>query len=170
MKTKEDLLDEVRNITKIKDLENMTELGVDRILTLIGAQRLNEQQIAAMIEVAPSFVALSVKSLETIATIVQEAGSSQRQVLENINLSIDSISTVLSILADKVESDETRLKIAEYSLKAGELYVEILKIQKDINVNNNNFWLKVGVIAASLVVVTAKIAALSIANSKSNSQ
>lgn len=168
MKSNEDLLQEIREITKIRDLENISEIGTIKILNLIGEHKLNEEQINALIALAPSFISMATEALKTISSIVPQVGETQREVLKNIGNSINSINTVLSTLANKVESDEVRLKIAEYTIRAGELYLEFTKLQAKINENNNETWWKITGTVSAIVAATAALVVISM-NPRGNS-
>jgi hypothetical protein len=168
MKTNEELLEEISQISKIRDFENMTEPGVEKILNLIGEHRLSKAHIEALVKVAPSFASLSVEALKTISLTAKEAGSSQKEIINNFRASIEGISNVFSILSNNAETDETRLKIAEYMLKAGELYCELAKIQVNINKDNNETWIKIAAISLAVVAAATGITVASMQNARNS--
>lgn len=98
------------------------------------------------------------EALKAIGAAAEGAKASQGEAFQTVKSSIDGIVDVLSRLADKADTDEARIKIAECVVEAAKLYVQIPNIIKDMNANNNNTWKTIARIAVVTVSVIGAIA------------
>ena len=146
------IVDEIIEITGIRDLKKMTEADTVKLLRLIGEQKLKEEHVRALVKIAPSFIGLAVESLKAISAVAKASGASQIDALQSVQQSISAISEALQVLAASAKSDKTREKLARAILEAGRLYVELARISQQMNANNNDFWLKLAGVAAMVLV------------------
>lgn len=153
----EDNIAELKKIIGVKDFNNLSPNDVERILKLIGEQRLKEGQIKALLEIAPTFLKLATESLKTISNIADGAKDSQSDAMAAIIAAINGIAETLNILARSAETDYTREKIALLLIEAGKIYIELAKLSKEMNEDNNKVWkvLGMGALLALGAVLTA---------------
>lgn len=143
--------EELKKISGISDFSKLTTEDLEKLLKLIGEQRLKEAHVKALLENAPLFLGCAKEALSVIGKAAAGAKESQKSALAPIAASVANISKVLEILAEKAESDESRIKIVENLIEAGKLYLEFLKISESMNKDNNAFWLKLNSIVAFVV-------------------
>lgn len=163
-----DLLDQIKEISGLTNLDNLSVEEVKKILSLIGEQRLKESHIIALIECYPHFSSIAIESLRMISTCAQGAKDSQKEALQAISSLALGIINCLEILSKNANSDETREKLAMYIIEAGKITVEFGHIAADINKENNDFWIKIAKIGAS-VAVLAGVLVGGVAIAKGNS-
>lgn len=161
MSDKKKLLTEVKKITGVNNLENLSSESGGKILEAIGKHKLSKEHLNALIEFVPSFMQVTAEALKSISVIATQAGGSQKEILESVHASSKELITILSTLSANVETDEARLKIAELSIEAGKLYLEFVNISKEMNRDNNSMWVKmagiVGAVASFAVVVASVV-------------
>ena len=162
MNDKEILINEVKSAIGLDDLSKLDKESTEMILQLIGKQRLTEAHISAIVEVAPHFVQLQTEVLKTVSKAIDGLESSQRSALETMQITLKGLINILQTLAEKMESDDGRLKIAEYTIKAGEQFIAVSKTLESMNKENNRIWKWViGGVATGLTlfagIVSAKV-------------
>lgn len=154
------VIEEIKTISGIANLAEMSPEEVRTLLGLIGQQRLGLAHIEALVQVAPQFVSLANDALKNIGLVAEGAKESQKGALSAVVSSINGLTAVLTLLAERSESDEAREKIAFYLIEAGKLFVQITQYTKDINKDNNETWTKLAGIAGSVLMAAAGIVAL----------
>ncbi|GEM_PF-2640244 len=160
MSDKDKLINEVKSATGLDDLSKLDKDSIEKILRLVGEQRLKEAHISAIVEVAPHFVQLQTEVLKTVSRAIDGLEKSQGSVLETMQITLKGLINILQTLAEKMESDDGRLKIAECTIKSGEQFIEVSKRLESINKENNSIWKWViGGVAAGLTLVASAVAA-----------
>ncbi|MDM8522690.1 hypothetical protein QUF80_04895 [Desulfococcaceae bacterium HSG8] len=160
MSDKKELINEVKSLTGISDLRELDKESTEKILKLVGEQRLKEAHINAVIEVAPQFVRLQTEILQTISAAIEGLEKSQRTALETIQTTLKGLTNILQTLAENMETDEGRMKIAECTVKAGEQFIEVSKTLASMNKENNGVWKwVVGGLAAGLTLLVGGVVA-----------
>lgn len=148
------IIDELKSISGVVDFGSLSKEDAARLLALIGEQKLSEAHIKALVEIAPAFLGFSSECLKAMSNVADGAKITQTEAISTIKKSISGLTDVLGRLAENAESDETREKIAFLLLEAGKLYVEMAKILKDMNKDNNDTWIKIaGILGTVLTVV-----------------
>lgn len=149
----ENTIEELKSITGMLDFKNLSQEDAKKVLKIIGEQRLSEAQVGALVKIAPEFLSCTTEALSGLKVSAEGAKENQKEALAAITQSIGSISSVLKLLAEQSESDETREKIASHLIEAGKLYIQFAEIAKEMNSENNSFWLKMGGIFGTVALV-----------------
>ena len=149
----ENTIEELKSITGMLDFKNLSQEDAKKVLKIIGEQRLSEAQVGALVKIAPAFLSCTTEALSGLKVSAEGAKENQKEALAAITQSIGSISSVLKLLAEQSESDETREKIASHLIEAGKLYIQFAEIAKEMNSENNSFWLKMGGIFGTVALV-----------------
>lgn len=165
---KNSTIEELIEITGFSNFKILTDNDAVKILTLIGQQRLKEAHIKALVQLAPGFIKLATESLRAITTVAKAAGDVQVETLKILQRSVDGVADALQTLAKSAKTDKTREKIAECILEAGRLYIELAKISREMNSQNNDFWLKMAGMAVSTLLAVLSIYAVSKRNGSNN--
>ena len=153
----EKIIDDLKSIAGVTDFSNLSKEDAARLLTLIGEQKLSVAHIKALIEIAPDFLKFSSEFLKAMSNIADAAKSTQTEAISTIKKSISGLTSVLERLAANAESDETREKIAFFLLEAGKLNLEMVKILKDMNKDNNETWMKLAGILGTVLAIAITV-------------
>ena len=141
----------------LRDLGRVTVEQFARVQKLAAEGELTLNQIKALVSALPQFVELQKETIEGIKQIVEGAKESQQAAIQAVSHSLNAASRTLEILAEKAETDETRLKLAEQSIEIGRLGIETANIIASMNKDNNNLWRMAvgaaGLVGAALIVV-----------------
>jgi len=157
-------LEELQQKTGIRDLKNLSTSDVDKVLKLAGNGTLSETHVKALVGLTPDFIQhleqLSVKTLETISKLPENAKASQVEALATVQSSIKGMSEMLGVLktlAENAQTDETREKIGHVIVEFSKLYVELSKISQQMNTDNNAMWKALATTALSVFAIVSSV-------------
>lgn len=160
------VIEDIKRISGIGNLSKLSAAEATKLLNLIGEQRLSEAHVKALIEVAPQFISIANEALKTISKTVEGTKESQKNALSAVLAAVSGLTNVLTVLANKAESDEVREKIAQYLIEAGKLYIQVTIITKDMNKDNNDTWVKIAGISGTVVSIISGIAIFALQGNK----
>jgi hypothetical protein len=130
---------EILEIAKIENFEKLTDKDILEITKLQGQNKLTEKHTEALVNMYPDFVRSQVEIVKAFTNTIDNITKEHITTYNNIRATIDSLSEVIKIIASKDDNSEAvKIKLIETSEKLGDKYLEILKIQEDMNNDNNN--------------------------------
>ncbi|WP_373819246.1 hypothetical protein [Glaesserella sp.] len=147
---KELQINELRKKTGVNDFSKLTLSEYTNIQKMLSEDKFDKQELSLLIELLPNLVDLQKDYIESVKEIAKQAGNAQASAFNAINCQMK----VLEKLADNVETDEARIKIAEI---LSEMSKEVNKIIKEMNVDNNSLWKWIAAGAAAVVGIVGTI-------------
>lgn len=133
-------IEELKNILGVNDLSTLSKKDTLKVMKLVSEHKLSEAHLRTLIEVCPQFVGLSVESLKTMQSAAAGAKESQAAAFASFSKAVEGILDALSALAKNAETDETRIEIAKILHESANIFVELAKISKEMNSDNNSVW------------------------------
>ena len=149
METNHDDLNGLKKKAGIHTLGKMTLEQFARVQKLAAENELTLEQLKQLVKALPHFVALQKQTIDGLKQVVEEAKESQREAIQAVSHSLTVASRTLEILAEKAETDEVQLKLAEQAIQVGRLGIEISNIIAQMNRDNNSLWGMIGGLPAS---------------------
>lgn len=144
-------LELVKEKIGVSDLSQVSDEDFKRIQELAARNELSRHQMTLLVEAMPQFVELQKTYIEGLKELIASAKETQRDALHGISQGLDRLTEVLKEIVSRSESDELRGKVADIALRLSEYHLEIAKILKETNQDNNSFWKGVGVAAGVAV-------------------
>lgn len=134
--TDDNLINELQVKSGITDMNNMSEEDVGKLVKSLYTKDIDENHLKALdqnklVMVIDSFSVLS-KGLEKLA---DKSSSISIEALEKINF-VDKTITLLQELAKDIQSDSSKVKIAELIVTVSKDYVDAVK---EINETDKSF-------------------------------
>jgi|GEM_PF-7109927 len=150
------LLEEISTKIGAKDLTNLEPKQVGEVITLAGKKKLTPQHIQALIEIAPKFLDMGMKSIESMLEIAKGGQKVQKRTLDAIERTLSSLDNVVENLKILIQNADTQhsKELAEYSLEAARMIVDVADKIRQINDGNNATTIKVtSIIGTAFTVV-----------------
>ncbi|MDM8523209.1 DUF1566 domain-containing protein [Desulfococcaceae bacterium HSG8] len=116
--SKEELLNEIRQLLNIDDLSKLDRKSVKKILELFARKRLDEAHINAVIEAAPRFLRFQSEFLKTLSDVADGLNVPRGNVLEKIQGNLKKTSDILQNISEEMEKEDGRARLAGYAIKA----------------------------------------------------
>ncbi len=148
--SKELQINELRKKTGVYNFSKLTLDEYKHIQKMLSEDKFDKQELSLLVELLPNLVNLQKDYIESVKEITKQAGNAQAAAF-NV---IDRQMKVLEKLADNVETDEARLKIAEI---LSEMSKNVNNIIKEMNGDNNGLWKWVAAGAAAVVGIVGTI-------------
>lgn len=140
------------DVSKIVKPEEMFKLAAD--------ERLKLPQLKTLIEIHPGIVQTAIEAIQSLTKVSETAGNSQIESVKILKESISGTTSVLKILAQNAESDNTREKIAELLIELAKQHRELSLITERMNRDNNKLWKKIALtIGGAAILVIGGVAA-----------
>ncbi len=136
--------------TSIKDFNNVAKDEFEGLQKMLANKTLSPNELSTLVELIPNFVELQKDFINGLKAFAEKAGNSQQTAFDVIN----SQMRVLESLANCMQSDDARLKIAEVLMKLSE---ETNRIIERMNSNNNDFWKYITGAATALFAIVGAI-------------
>ncbi len=129
-------LQEVQQVAQFDNSELSRE-KVKTIVRLAGEGKIGEEHIETLAMFTPDFTKLAVNLVvASLPNLIDQAGKVSEQTISKLS-GIHDVIEVLKILAEKAESDETRIKLGELTVTLTKEYNQIIR---SINQDNNDCW------------------------------
>lgn len=152
--------DELRDLKAKVGLRDLSKITLEQfagIQKMAAEGDVTVEQMKQLVTALPHFVELQKQTIEGLKQVVDGVQEAQREALQSISQALEGASKTLQVLAEKVESDETRLKLAEHAISVGRLGLDLANIISGMNRDNNSLWrtlaMNIGVLAVALVFV-----------------
>jgi hypothetical protein len=156
------LLNEIKNITGFQDFSKLSQKQYLKIIKLISEHKLKEKHLEVLISNYSNFITGMLEAFKTIQDVVKGVESSHKEALKTFSDLINQAMHALEKLAEKAESDETRIKIAKKIIYLSEKSGEILK---KMNEDNNGPY---KTIVKCLLIILAILGGVSVATRRNN--
>jgi len=130
-------IDELKKISGISNLSDLTLNEAQIIYKLVGNQKLNEAHIAAMVSVFPEFTKMTEQAFKSAVSMAESAKSSQIEMIQVLKANSEGALATLNILAKNAETEDGRMQLA-ICLK--EIILSINSTSANMNSNNNDFY------------------------------
>jgi hypothetical protein len=159
-------LDDLRTATGIPDLGAMTDEQFAKVVEKAGRGDLSLEQLTMLTQVVPRFLPLLetavVEQIAALKKVAKGAAASQKQALEAVGQTLDSLQQTLHVLAQHAQSDDARIEVGKIVPELGKMGLELAKIVQQMNTENNSFWWRIGrgvLIALGIISLAALTAA-----------
>lgn len=143
-------IEELKQVTGINDISALNPNNIETIIETTGSGEINQTHIEVLVKVIPEFT-------QQFIVVIQGAVNAQKNSIEGVADSLKLYWETLKLLADKAQSDESIVKIAEIILEISKLQVENNRILERMQKENNNFWFALGSTVMVGVVLTIAI-------------
>ena len=147
-------LEKLKNLIGINNFSTVTNAEFKKIQEFAAEDAISKEQMKLLVESIPHFVQLQQTYVEGLKSVINAAKESQKDALRGISATLENITDLLKAIVEKSETDELRSRIAEIALKLADYGLEIAKILKEANRENNDTW---KYIAGSVGAVVALI-------------
>jgi hypothetical protein len=144
-------LAEIKKIAGIADLSKMTQGDAERLVTLIGQQRLNEAQVQLLLKVTPQFTAMAQAAIKMQLEIVNGVSASQSEAFQTLKSIVEGTNKSLELLSKRANTDEARMHIANCIVEMARIFASA---PQKMNADNNKTW-KVVATTIALIVLPA---------------
>ncbi|HBI42591.1 MAG TPA: hypothetical protein DDY78_06990 [Planctomycetales bacterium] len=145
------------------DFANMNDEQFARVVKKAVQGRITLEQLRLLVQVVPQFLQLQEQMISQLIAGVQEvakgARESQKDALQAVGRSLESVHQALHMLAQNAQTDHGRVEIAKLALEAGKQGIELARIIEQMNQANNSLWWKLGTVLAAAIVTIAGAAA-----------
>ena len=160
MTSKEHEIERLKKITGVTDFENASPEDVAKIDKMAAQGKLNLEQMKLLVEAIPHFVELQKTTIKALQDTVAAARDVQKEAIQSVGNSLNAVSRILEQLADTVQTDDARMKLAEIAIEIGRFGLEMAKILERMNKDNNSLWKWItgAVVTAAAAVVIIFVA------------
>lgn len=144
-------LDNIRKITGVRDFENATVQDFKKIQSAFSKGDISKDQLQMLVKVMPNFVELQQGYVDGLKSVINSAKDTQQDALKGISKTLDEITMIIKIIAEKSDSEELNSKIVDITIQLADYGLKVANILKEANDSNNDVW---KYIAGGLSVVT----------------
>ena len=152
---------EIQRVTGLNTIVPLDEQKFAAVIQAIDDGKLNDKHIESLIRTAPDFVEFQLNLTKEIvafaSTVSKETGSSQREAINRIVVSLEMNTKALEKISNNIKSDSTKKEIASLVVELAKIQVKNNELIYKMSRNNNNFWLTLAGIGAATVSIVAVI-------------